>query len=155
MEGINPTDIYLIQVINENTRTICEICSKWTIKIPKWCHWLRTRGFFVNLTLKRFRTLFWCFCNWLEQVNVGWDRVEMIVQIAFIAIKLHCNVNFSLMSQTPKTNLVFHAKCTNIFFYLLFSFFRGYWKRPVTWRVKKHVDLQKVLGLSRNFVFLT
>ena len=31
---IIPTDIYLLKVSNRNTRTICEICSKITIKTP-------------------------------------------------------------------------------------------------------------------------
>ena len=32
---INPTDIYLFKVNNGNTRTICGICSKVTIKTPE------------------------------------------------------------------------------------------------------------------------
>ena len=30
----NPAAIYLLKVNNRNTRTMCEVCSKLTIKIP-------------------------------------------------------------------------------------------------------------------------
>lgn len=32
---VSPADIYLFKVINGNSRTICQICSKVTIKAPK------------------------------------------------------------------------------------------------------------------------
>ena len=35
-ESINPAGIYLLKVNNRNTRRRCEICSKLTIKTPKW-----------------------------------------------------------------------------------------------------------------------
>ena len=46
--GINLTDIYLLKVINRNTRTKCEICSKLTIKTPERRHWHRSGVFIVN-----------------------------------------------------------------------------------------------------------
>ena len=33
-----PDVIYLFKVNNENTRTMCEICSKLTVKTPEWRH---------------------------------------------------------------------------------------------------------------------
>ena len=33
--GYNPPDIYLFKINNENTRTMCEICSKSTVKAPE------------------------------------------------------------------------------------------------------------------------
>ena len=38
MQRTFPAGIYLFKVINRNTRTRCEICSKLTIKIPKRPH---------------------------------------------------------------------------------------------------------------------
>ena len=40
--------IYLFKVDNENTRTVCEICTKLTIKTPAWGHWHRSGVFIVN-----------------------------------------------------------------------------------------------------------
>ena len=36
--GTDTADIYLLKVNNENTRTMCEICSKLTIKAPERRH---------------------------------------------------------------------------------------------------------------------
>ena len=33
-----PDNIYLFKVSNRNTRKRCEICSKLTLKTPKWSH---------------------------------------------------------------------------------------------------------------------
>ena len=62
-----PIGIYLLKVNNRNTRTMREICSKLTIKIPEWRQW----RFLVSLllTLNRFHTLFWCFYCWLKTSN--------------------------------------------------------------------------------------
>ena len=72
-----PAGIYLFQVNNRN-RTLCEICSKLTIKTPEPRHWCRSGDFIVNfeqilqivlvfllLTLNRFHKLFWRFYCWL------------------------------------------------------------------------------------------
>ena len=40
-EGTNPAGIYLLKVNKTNTRIRCEICSKLTIKILEWRHWLQ------------------------------------------------------------------------------------------------------------------
>ena len=44
----NPASIYLFKVNNGNTRTMCEICSKLTITIPKQNQWRRSGVFIVN-----------------------------------------------------------------------------------------------------------
>ena len=44
----NPTEIYLFQVNNANTKTMCEICSKLAIKTPERRHWRRSGAFIVN-----------------------------------------------------------------------------------------------------------
>ena len=41
-------EIYLLKVNNRNTRTMCEICSKLTIKTPEWRHWCLSGVFIVN-----------------------------------------------------------------------------------------------------------
>ena len=60
---ITPTGIYLFTVNNRNARTMCETCSKLTIKTPEQCQWRRSGVFIASL--KRFHTLFWCFYCWL------------------------------------------------------------------------------------------
>ena len=39
--------IYLLNVNNRNTRTMCEICSKLTIKTPEQRQWRRSGVFIV------------------------------------------------------------------------------------------------------------
>ena len=41
-------DIYLFKVNNENTRAMCEICSKLTMKTPERRHRHRSGAFTVN-----------------------------------------------------------------------------------------------------------
>ena len=43
-----PASIYLFKVNNRNTRTMCEICSKLTIKTPERRRWRRSGIFIVN-----------------------------------------------------------------------------------------------------------
>ena len=43
-----PTDIYLFKVNNKNTKTMCEICSKLTMKKTERCYKRRSNVFFVN-----------------------------------------------------------------------------------------------------------
>ena len=44
----NPAGIYLFRFKNENIRTICEICSKLTIKTLERRHWCRSSVVIVN-----------------------------------------------------------------------------------------------------------
>ena len=43
-----PAGIYMLKVNNRNTRTVCEICSKLTLKIPERHHWRCSGIFMVN-----------------------------------------------------------------------------------------------------------
>ena len=43
-----PAGIYFFKINNGNTRTLCEICSKLTIKTPKQRYWGRSVAFLVN-----------------------------------------------------------------------------------------------------------
>ena len=40
--------IYLFKVNNRSTRTMCEICSKLTLKTPERRHWRRSGVFIFN-----------------------------------------------------------------------------------------------------------
>ena len=53
-----PADIYLFKVNTKNTKAMCEICSKLTIKTPKRLYW-RFSGVFD--ALNGFHIFFWCF----------------------------------------------------------------------------------------------
>ena len=57
-----PTDIYLFKVNNKNTKTMCEICSKLTIK--KNSDVINVLMSF-SLTMNIFHTLTWCYYCWL------------------------------------------------------------------------------------------
>ena len=56
MKNEYPAGIYLFKVNNRNTRTMCEICLKLTIKTTERHHWRRSVVFIVDS----------------EQVNAGW-----------------------------------------------------------------------------------
>ena len=43
-----PADIYVFNVKNGNTRTMCDTCSKLTIKTPEGRHWRCSGAFIVN-----------------------------------------------------------------------------------------------------------
>ena len=51
--------IYLFKVNNGNTRTLCEICSKLTVKTRDWCQWRRSDVFINNF--EHISHIFWCF----------------------------------------------------------------------------------------------
>ena len=58
------SDIFLFNINNGNTRTMCEICFMSAIKKPEGHHWCRPG--ILNVNLNRFHTLFWCFRFWLS-----------------------------------------------------------------------------------------
>ena len=41
-------DIYLFKLNKRNTSTMCEICTKLSVKMVKWCHLHRSVAFIVN-----------------------------------------------------------------------------------------------------------
>ena len=59
--------IRLFKVNNGKIRTMCEICSKLTIKTPKRQHDVIL--VYLLLTFKIFHTLFWCFHCWLWTIK--------------------------------------------------------------------------------------
>ena len=66
---LNPAGIYLLKVNNRNTRTRCEICSKFTIKTPERRQWRPFGVFIVNF----------------EYVISGWEVPSFNLQIRAIS----------------------------------------------------------------------
>ena len=62
----SPGGIYLIRVNSENTRPVCEICSKLAIKTPERCYWRHSGVFIVNF--KRQWRCFSVFIVSFEQI---------------------------------------------------------------------------------------
>ena len=63
--------IYLFKVSHGNTRAMCNICSKLTIKTPERRHLRRPDAFIVNFEHISHK-MFSCFLVDFEQVNVDW-----------------------------------------------------------------------------------
>ena len=63
---ILPAGIYLFEINNRNTKTMCETCSKLTIKIPERRQWCRSGVFIVN-----FENILHVSVVNFEQVNAG------------------------------------------------------------------------------------
>ena len=65
-----PVGISLFKFNNRNTRTMCEICSKFIIKTTERCHDVFLLCLLLNLN--RFHTLFWCFYwLWTSKCRLG------------------------------------------------------------------------------------
>ena len=86
-----PAGIYLFEVNKRNTGTMCEICSKLTIKITD----KTSMGslFSLLLTLNKFHTLLWCFCCWIwtSKCLLG-NEQRILIESAtahFMSIPLH------------------------------------------------------------------
>ena len=62
--SVFPASMYSCKVKNGNSRSMCEIFSKLTIKTPEQCQC--TISFWsLLLTFNRIHTLFWSFYYWL------------------------------------------------------------------------------------------
>ena len=68
----SPAGIYLLKVKNRNTRTMCEICWKLTIKTPEQRHWRRSGVFIVNF----------------EHVIAGWEIFYGVLHFTLIKKKV-------------------------------------------------------------------
>ena len=71
-----PPSIYLFKVNNENTRAVCKICSKLTIKTPERRHWRRSGAFFnfvrILHTVLVLHTFWYFHCQlWTEKCRLG------------------------------------------------------------------------------------
>ena len=66
---MNPDVNYLLKVKNGNTRIMCEICSKLTIKTPERRNWRRSGVFIVNFEHSVFIVNF-------EHVIAGWEEFK-------------------------------------------------------------------------------
>ena len=83
--ALHPLDIYLFKVNNGHTGTMCEICSKITIKTPKWHFCLLWTDF----------TLFCCFNLWLAGQNGDCDIPQVLTLLVL------ANLHRSLLSMLP------------------------------------------------------
>ena len=79
------TGIYSNKVNNGNTRTMCETCSKLTLKKLERRQWRRSVVFL--LTLNRFLLLCWCFHYRLLRSNCC---QEYCIAITYLQCKLTC-----------------------------------------------------------------
>ena len=70
----SPAGICLFKFNSGNTRTMCKICSKLTIKTLERCHG-RHSGLLL-LTSKGFHSLFFYFHCEFEKVNASWVHVS-------------------------------------------------------------------------------
>ena len=60
LKWMHPAGIYLLKVNKRNTRTMCKVCSKLTIKTLEQRQWRRSGVFIVNFELASF----WClYCQ--------------------------------------------------------------------------------------------
>ena len=90
LSGDISASIYLFKVSNVNTRTMCKICSKFTIKTLERRKWRRSGAFTVNSEhISHAIPVFVVF----EQINVGWDVNRMINIRSQSTIKSYTSVN--------------------------------------------------------------
>ena len=98
----------MFNVNNRNTRTRCEITSKFTIKTPERRHWRRTGVFIVNFEHISHLVLIVNF----EQVNAGWDSVKYFCFRTFILsftaayMKFYTQTYVRKYKKCPKINIL-------------------------------------------------
>ena len=66
-----PADIYLFKVNNGNSRAMCEICSKLTIKTSGWNYWLRSDVFVAKFEEISYIFMVFPLLTWNKQMLVG------------------------------------------------------------------------------------
>ena len=97
--GIYPVDdVCLFKVNNENTETICEICSKLIIKTTERCHWRHWTDF--------------TYCSVVSIVNSEQVNPACMVNISLYFLSyLYSTSNFSSHASvsTFQTNCKLHA----------------------------------------------
>ena len=67
-----PTGIYLFKVNKRNTRRMCKICSKLTMKTPERYYWRRSGIFIASFEPISFIVFVFAFFFYFELVNTGW-----------------------------------------------------------------------------------
>ena len=100
-----PAGIYLFKVNNRNTKAICEICSKLTIKTKRTTSMTLIFCLYLLLTMNRFNRLFWCFS--VLTLN-KWMPVGMFLEVAlrpFLPVW-----NRSSPSTIPRRNLLVQSQ---------------------------------------------
>ena len=71
-----PPGVCLSKANNGNTKTLCKICPKLTMKSTYKNKTIKVLLLSLSLNLNRFHTLPWCFhCPGVSiaEVNAGWD----------------------------------------------------------------------------------
>ena len=86
----NPTGIYLFKVNNRNTRTMCEICSKLTIKTPEWqwLHIIDQNDIIVNLEKISNIVLMFSLLTLIKKMPAGYRTNSKTF------VELLCGFNF-------------------------------------------------------------
>ena len=96
-----PANINLFKVNNRNTRKMCEICSKLTIKTPERRQWRRSGAFIVDLNtfvnFSFFKNHFWIKTFPLfQQIFTSECFISSVLLIRILkkisALKLNCDV---------------------------------------------------------------
>ena len=104
-------DVYLFKVNNENTRAMCQVCSKLAIKTPKHLQWSSSGVFIGNF--KQIHTSFYFFHCWLwtRKYRLRWLNVQP--------------KRFSIFLPLLDLASSYVSSCYSIFFYFLWHFEKG------------------------------
>ena len=130
VNGIEPTNIYLLNINNRNTRKRSHICSKLEIKTPyDMVHLL--------LPLNIFHTFLLCFCCWLWTCIFLLENVDFSFHSACWYSSKQCPSRFSASKKFSSViqNLLERIKATCL------------WLQYSKW-VQKEVILKKWLYLK-------
>ena len=112
-----PANIFLFKVHNKNTRKICEICLKLTIKTPEWRYWRCSGVFIVNF--EHISHLFLMFLL-LIRTSKCWLYLGTFHAVSMLLIMLHYwylkrnNIQYNLSVSLPNLFLFlkeFSSRC--------------------------------------------
>ena len=84
----NPAGNYMFKVNNRNTRTRCEIYSKWTIKTQERRHWHRSGVFIVNFEHISHLALAFLFLTLSREMTTGKKQFHVLLKFWEDLIKI-------------------------------------------------------------------
>ena len=107
-----PAGIYFFKVNNENTRTMCEICSKLTTtKTPERSHWRRSGVFVVNFEQISHNVVVFPLLLWTSKCRLGTYSIVNSDQFF-----LRLTNDYGILLQIETTTLLRH------FFWVILPF---------------------------------
>ena len=111
---IIPARICMFKVNNENTKAICEICSKLTIKMPERRYWRLSAGFIANFEQKSIDSS--------KKLTIT-EILDVFNTLSLVSTIFHQIFSFSTNDSPSKTEKMFFISSKKLFSFPRCSFY--------------------------------